>query len=659
MTVALALACARASASPLQAGTWDGEIDADFATDSYRVHQDGQTQQDLTARRRRWLEELSLYNRGWYLYDPRLYTGNVGFTLGLVQDHGSADGQSDSRHSRLLGYSFDSMLFAELPYSLQTYTNRSERYQLLPFSRTQAALRNVGAVVNLREDSALRRFKLRHLSSNLRLEEQRLDETNTPVAGAAYRRDELRRTLTWEVADGFETADLDWRLQTDDFSNRVYPAGSYRAVNASGNFSIDFGSRLNRRFDSHVSQSTRSGPYGTSLLVTDERLHVDHYANLSTEAMFQSIRVSTRDSSATTYTGSSGVNYHPFRNLGTMLDLSASRTELTAGERSNRAAQLLLSYEHTLPARGRFFVILTGRERIDDNHLAAARLEVVDEGHAAPAVLGAGAGFLLEQGFADPNSIEVVDARGGARLPTALGIDFELVTEGNRTRIVPMVTSVVIRPGDPLVVTYYFQVDPSIRYRTAGRSVSAGVSIRNVTASVGRDVTTPTVVAGQDAGFLVEERRSRADLELAGHVAGLRSTTSTSWLRYDSNRLAYTQRRWSELLQYRPTERTTLSLVGDWSVTNFDAPARRSDVKSARLSADYYGPGGWWVTATLSRRTNRDTQLAAEAINEAQLRARREYGRLTLSGALTAGDRNRGGTRLQNWGLDINVTRRF
>jgi hypothetical protein len=644
--------------SAFQLGAWEGVADLDYANSHIRTRSTDDSIASDSAQRR-WLEELTIRNRGWYFYDPALDRGTLGVTIGQIQGYSASAGQSDRTRARIDGYSFEQMILPDFAYSGLLYANRTQSYVIQPFSHTQVASRNLGADARMLEDNFLRRWRIRHFTSNLRVERQHLEELTTPLVGQPYRRDELRRTLVYDGANGFETADLDWRLQSDDVDNRLYPAGSYRSYTASGNFSVDFGPWLNRRFDSHVSQTSRTGLNDTSLLITNERLHIDHYTNLATDQLYGSTRVTTRDGIVTTQSGASGVDYRPFRNLDASAQVSVSHGSLPTGTRDDRMGRLDLSYSHALPWHGKLYVTAGGRERLDDNQLTAARIAVVDEAHAAPAVLGAGAGFLLDQSFADPTAIEVVDTRGGARLPTALGIDYDIVAEGNRTRVVPLVTSAVIHPDDPLVVSYAYAVDPSIRYRTSSRSITAGVTLRNLSVAIGHERSVPTLLAGQDGRFLIDERRDHADVELRADGRVVRGGVAANWVRYDSNRLSYTQRRLSEFTRYQAMPNLDLGLVADWSVTDFETPQRRTDARSVRLTADYYAPRGWWATASVSRRTNRDTTAPFEAINEAMLRARWDYGKFTIDGSLTGGQSERGPVRLSNWGLDIHASRRF
>src|SRR5262249_273256 len=155
-------------------------------------------------------------------------------------------------------------------------------------------------------------------------------------------------------------------------------------------------------------------------------------------------------------------------------------------------------YLHDLPWQGRLSARLGGREQLQDNRLTTSQIEIVDETHAAPSPLGAGAGFLLNQGFVLADSIVVIDIRGGGRQPAVLGVDYDLVQDGHLVRVVPIATSLVIRAGDPLAISYSYQVDPSIKYRTDANWVNIALDFGWVSLSFAHDQNDQKLLSGQD-----------------------------------------------------------------------------------------------------------------------------------------------------------------
>lgn len=641
-----------------RAGTWGGSLQAAYQTDHERSHSpDGAS--DISTTVREISERLLIRNEGFYVFDPRLMRGTLGLTFGLQQEHDTANGNSNSRNMKFKGYSFDTFFLPEKPLSGSIFANRSQSFMTQPFGRTDSTFSNRGATVSLGEDSFLKSKGIRHFRSDLRVEQQRLQEDTTSVLGQGYQRDERRNTLTYGGSNGFDTADLDWRYEFNDLNNLLIPQGSFRSHVASLNYSQDFGQRLNRRLDTHLSYSSRSGVYPTSIFTGDQRLHIDHYTNLSTDYRYQFMQMNTPTGRTTSQFGSFQVQHELYRNLTTSVQTSAARSDLPTGQRASYSGQLDFNYRRGLPWNGIVSVRAGGRNQLDDNQLTASKIDVVDEAHAAPSPLGAGAGFALNQPYAIDSSLVVVDTRGGARLATTLNVDYELIVNGNIVQIVPLITSAVIQPGDPIAVSYSYSIDPTIRYETLGRWVSAGVDFRWISFSVAHDQSSQTLLSGQDQRFLQDTRKDTAQFGLRGGWKAFQGQSEAAFLRYASTRLTYTQQRFSQQLSYRPRSNLTLLLSADSASTSFTLPEHHTNARTLRFTLDWYGRGGWSAAGLLSRRVYADSSTSTETVTEASLRTRWEYGKLTLASALTAGLRERAGFQSSGWRVDLTATRRF
>lgn len=641
----------------LRPGAWGGEMELGFAAERQQTRSDGGPRLDL--RHRRFRERLGIRNQGFSILDPRLFTGSLGLSFDLFQDLDRSEGAATSRQGTLVGYAFDSTFVAEKPYSASLFANRNQSSLTQPFGgRTEIELENRGAVFRLREDSILRDWGIPYFSATGRAHQERTAESTTGL-GQTFRRDELRNVLSVEGRNGFETADLDFRYEFSDLENRALPRLGFQTHAASLNYSLDFGPTLNRRWDSRLSYFARTGLGPMTFFTADEQLRIDHYANLATDYRYLFTNIDTQAGTTSTHNGVFHAQHRLYRNLTTNALLSGIRQELPAGLRNTYAGQLDFSYQRSLPSTGRLFAHAGGRRQLDDNDLEASQVNVTDEPHNAPSPLGGGAGFLLEQPFVVASTIVVVDTRGGARLPTTPGVDYDIVAEGDLTRIVPLPTSLVILPGDPLAVSYTYEVDPSIEYSTASWWLNAGVDLRWVAASFGHEQSDQTQRSGRSSPFLEDRRRDTAQVELRGAWNAFEGRAGAGYLRYDATRLAYTQQRFSQFASYRPWRNLVLALNAEESSTQYTLPVRRSESQSARLTLDWFAPGGWWVTGLAGRRVFKDSSLPTETVNEASLTARLTYGKLDLATGLTVSDRTRGAFRSNDWRLEARVTRRF
>ena len=660
MTALALLASGRTVAQSWQdfhLGTWEGALRLGYGVDQEKLRSPDATA-DTDFSRHRADEQLSVRNQGFFFVDPQLISGDLGITFGLVQDRERSGGTHDSRNGTLVGYAFDSTLFGALPYNGRLYANRNQSIVTQPFGRTEIAFENRGATLQLREDSPLRDRGFPYFSASVRAEQQDTREKTTSVVGQTFRRDERQNTLRIEGHKGFETADLDLQYEFADLHDREFSRSDFQSQTVRLDYSADFGPALNRRADSRLSYYTRTGVSPFSLLTAAEDLRIDHLDNLSTGYRYLLVRSDTQTGISASHNGEFDVRYQPYRNVDTDARVSALHQDLPTGTRDTYASQGAVQYRHSLPWSGTLSARIGGRYQIDDNRLTASQISVTDEAQAAPQFLGAGAGFLLNQSFIVASSIVVVDARGGSRLPTTLGLDYEIVVEGNLTRIVPSPTSAVIQPGDPLAVNYTYELDPSIRYSTTSGSASISLDYRWIAFSYEHEQSNQALISGQDSRFLDDVRKDSAKVDLRGSWEALDAQASAGYVRYDSTRLVYDQHRYTALFTYRPARSVTIALNADQTLTRFTLPLHRTDALSTQLTLDWY-QGAWTTTALVGRRTYRDSLVPTEIINEARVRTRLTYGMLDLTSALTASERTRGSFQTFNWAVDLVAVRRF
>ena len=641
----------------LRLGTWGGESENGYQTERQHTRSGDGQESDFSHRRTQ--ERLSIRNQGFSVLDPRLFTGSLGLTFDLFRDQDRTDGTATSRQGKLTGYSFDSTFFAEKPYGGTLFANRNQNFLTQPFGgRTQIDYENRGAALRLREDSLLRDWGIPYFSSNLRAYQEHIKESTTGF-GQTFQREELRNVLSFDAHKGFETSDLDLRYEFNDLNNLAFATGSFQTQMANLAYSRDFGPNLNRRWDSRISYFTRTGLGSTTFFTADEHVRVDHYKNLFTDYRYLLTRIDTLAGTTSTHSGIFHVQHRLYNNLTTTALASALRQELPAGTRSSDAAQLDFNYQRSLPWNGQVFAHTGGRYQLDENNLTTSQISVIDELRGAPTPLGAGAGFLLSQSFVITSTIVVVDTRSGARLPTTLGVDYDIVAEGDRIRIVPLLSSLVIQPGDPLVVSYTYEVDPSLKYATASGWLNAGVDFRWIAFSFGHEQSAQTLLAGRDSRFLEDRRKDTGRLVLRGAWKALQAQASGAFTRYDSTRLAYTQQQFNQLVSFRPSFDLVLALNAEESSTNFTLPVRQSDTQSLRLTLDWLAPGGWSTTTLVGRRVYKDSLLPTETVSEASFRARLTYRKMEIVSILALNDRTRGAFQTTDRRLDLKIIRRF
>jgi hypothetical protein len=645
------------SLSDLHLGTWGGSVDAGFAVERQQTHSsDGSPQTDTEFNRIG--ARATIRNEGFYFVDPEVVTGNLGLTFGLAQDRANTNGAVTSNSTNLNGYAFDSTFFAASPYNGTLYANRNQNLQTQPFGHYNFDFQNFGGILRLREDSALRDWGFPFFSANLRAEQQQTQQT-TSVPGQTFSQDELRKILSLDCHKGFETADLNATYELNDVNNSINGAESFQSQTANVYYSLDFGPSLNRRSDTRVFYYTRTGAAPLNLFTADETVRIDHQQNLSTSYRYLLTHSDTLSGATNAQTGVFDLEYKPYRDLSTTTQLWGVHESVPTGLRNSAAGQLALLYRHSLQGGGTVFGRLSGRYQLNDNQLNSSQINVTDEPHVAPTPLGAGAGFLLDHSFVVTSSIVVVDRRGGSRLATTPGTDYDIFVEGDLTRIVPLPSSAVIQAGDPLAVSYTYEVDPSVTYSTTSSSVSGGVDFQWISFSAGHEESNQTLLSGTESQFLQDLREDTAQIDLRGAWKTLQGQVGAAYVLYDSTFLAYHQERYTERVSFLAKRNLTLALNGDWTLTDYTLPVRQTDSTSALLTLDWYAGGGWTVTAEGGRRVFKDSQQATQTIDEARLKARLVYGKLDISAVLNASDRTQGAFQATDWNLGVVMTRRF
>lgn len=655
---AVVLASGEVVAQPwIGLGTWDGALESGFALD--RRETKGGSGSNTTSATTRYDERLTVRNTGTYYLDPRLVSTSFSGSFGLFQEQDRFDKRESSTSGTLLGYTFDTVILSEKPYSASTFASRSENVISREFGgRSEISFENRGGTFRLREDSILQDLGVRYFSSVLGAR-QEFTKEDTRVLGQTFKRDETRTIITYEGSKGFETSDLSLRYEFTDLQDKGFGPGDFQSHSTDVGYSLDFGENLSRRWTSRLTYFTRSGLASNTFLSADEQLRIDHYDNLFTDYRYLLTRTETDAGATTTNTGSAKVQQRLYRNLTTAATAQASRQDLPNGERTNYYGQLELDYQRAVPGNGRVFAGAGGRYQIDDNQIARSRIDVVDESHAAPIPLGGSAGFLLGNPFVMVSTVVVVDTRGGARLPTTLGVDYLIVQEGDFTKIVPLAASPVILPGDPLAVTYSFDVAASLRFSTVFWHASLGADFRWIAMSFAHEQSDQSRLSGRDGRFLDDRMVDTARLDLRGDWERIAASSNAQYRVQDSTRLAFTSWQFGQALTVRPLADLVASLTAQETFTDFTIPKRRSTNLSTRGDLTWVPLAGLFVNGFASLIASEDSGLPSETIREAGVRIRWTRGKLDMAPTFTWVDRDRGTIRTTDVRIDFRITRRF
>jgi hypothetical protein len=639
-------------------GTWSGSLGLDYASDT-QTTQSANAQESKTSNQL-FRETLKIANTGFYVIDPRLWIGNLELELGFDQNKSGGAGASETSQGRLIDYSFDSTFLAEKPYTASVFANRNQSQSLQPFGgRREGVMESHGAIFILRQDSVLNDWGFPWFESNLSLRSQH-NKSKTSIFGQSLETDETSKILEFNANKGFETADLGLNYQINDQRNLAFSQGNFQSKAAGLVYSIDFGPTLNRRFDANTSYMTRNGSAPSTTASTSERLHIDHSQNLKTDYLYGFTRQDTNGSSSTMQNGGFSVAHQLYQNLSTTAGVSGSRGALPNGSTSSYGGRLAQSYHHSLPGKGIFSANWSGGYQLNSNNLSSSLISIIDEAHSAPSPLVAGAGFLLNHSFVEATSIVVVNVAGGGRNPTTAGVDYDVITEGNLIRIVPMVGSLRILAGDPLVVSYNYKVDPSLKFASKSSGFGMGVDYRWLAVAFSHQQSEQTPLSGDTSLFLESSRQNIVLISSQGTLLEMPANANLDFNNYKSNSTAYDGLKFGSALIWEVKSNMRMIFGLGASETQYTLPSQHKNAsRSARTSLDWYTLEGWSNSASLDWSSYSDSGAPPQTLMSVNVRSSRTVGKLSLTASAHFSEWLRNGSRSTDLGFNINAVRQF
>jgi hypothetical protein len=602
-------------------------------------------------------ERLALRNVGVFIIDPRLVTLDLGGSFGLVQEERMSPSESPLRvgNGTLHDYALDGSFLSDKPYPFTLFASRNQTTLAQGFGgQSDVTFASRGGILELREGNGLEKYGWLNFRSVLDVRQELLSE-DSAVFGSPFRRDETRNIVRYRGHKGGENSDLDLSYEFNDVRDPLNPSNVFDSHTARLLHSLDFGPTLNRRLDSSLYYFTRTESAPGSYVSVDEGLHIDHHRDFATDYRYGFSRSDSTAGVVTTNTANVGLVHWLYRRLLTTLDARGMHQDLPTGGQTNGGARGTLGYRRSLPWNGEVFLHTSAGHQVDDNDFTASTVDVVDERHVAPPVFGAGAGFLLDNDFVQNDTIVVVDVRGGSRLTATLNVDYVVSPEGPSTKIIPLVGSPVIQPGDPLEVSYTYNVDPGVRYATTSLGASVGVEFPWVAASYEHALSDQTRLAGTATpGFLIDQNLDRFRLELRGQWNGVWAQSAVAYEVLRSTIIDSNAWRFGQLLAYEPRPDIVAQISSDQSLVDYPGQERRSDAYFVRGTVDWFGPPGLSVATFAGYRFFHDTSVPSDELVDAGVRLRWSYRNLEISPSFTWAD-YRG--RLTDMRGEVRITR--
>jgi len=650
-------------------GYWSGEVGLNYMNGQTSLSSPNGSASTSTTNAFR--ESVRITNSGFYILSPRLFTGYASLVLQLNQNKNSGSGDSTAVQGEAIGYDIGGTFLEEKPYTASVFANRSQNQTLQPFGGSVAGIHESrGARFSLRQDSILKDWGYPWVEANLGIREEK-NQNITTSFGHSLSTDEQSRTLDFTASKGFETADLWLNYRFNDQGNAAFSQSNFQSNAAALTYNLDFGPTLNRRLDSTLYYTARNSVSPSTAISNSERVHIDHYQNLSTDYQY-GFDYQTSGGFSTLGQNSGFTVSHQFYNLSTSAGVNGGQTTMPNGSITTYGGQLGQGYNHSLPGKGNFSANWSGSYQLLSNNLSSSSISVIDEAHTAPTPFAAGVGFPLSHNFAVAASIEVFNVRGGGRVPLTTGVDYTVINENNQITIVPLAGSLLISPGDPLVVSYNYQVDANLKSATTSSGFGAGVNYRWISISFRHNQTTQTPLSQTSSLFLQNSREDSVQIGLQGTLLGMaananmsleNSKTTGNSKSTGSNKsadIAYDRGRLGGSLAWVIQSNMRMVFGLNASETKYTLPVQRTNSSiSARGSFDWVPADGWNNSASVNWSSYKGSTIPTETLVQAIAQSSIRRGKLSLTANVALGEWQRLGSRSTNRSFNISVVRQF
>lgn len=632
-------------------GQWQGSLDGGYEWEDQRTDSPGS---HLDLLRNRLDQDINLRNQDFYLIDPRLLQGMAGVNLDFFQEADTIGGRTGHWNGTAIGYNLSTQLLPEEAYTAAFSSNRNDSENSTDFAgRTETITSNLGATAELRNYSDLR-YLLPYFTLRLNARQDEADEKTTQL-GQTYRYNDQRDTIGVDAHKGFQTADLNLQYQfvRDSISgtNRL----SYNTQWLMSNYSLDFGPDLNRHWYSRITYYDIAGTFSQTMLYANEQLHIDHFRNLATTYQYDLARTQSGGQTNTTHLGSFQLYYQLFRSLGTTVGLQGMYETLSGGHIDFYGVSLANNYTRSIPWGGTLYLTLQNQYQENDNHLSSAAIQIVDEQHAAVTT-----GFTLINPFVITSTIVVYDVQSGSRIPTQLGVDYDIVSLGSLTQIVILPTSLVIHLGDALDVSYEYQTQPSARFSVISNNADVGVSFSWIDLNLAYERQHQNLESGQAAQFFlynITSETATADVHRQWDWYGARA--QARFQNYDQTFVAYTMEDFNEYAYVQPGWSLRLGLLGDAMFTDYSKPRRHTSTLDADFTLDRYGSLSGYFSLYARVRRITDSEVPTTNDYEIGLQGHWQYGKLHFEPTLSWAYRTWGAVTVNDPHIMLRIGRYF
>jgi len=640
-------------------GGLDGSLGLGYAQDQQQTSQ--KNTEDSRYRSHDFRESLNLNGKGLYVLDPRLVTINLGAGIELSQQHDDFTEQGNSQDGRFYNYTVDSTFFSQKPYSLFLKADRNEDRTYQNFgTRTSITTTSKNARATLNEQSILKDMGFPFFSTTLDLNQRQINESSKGN-GQNFRRKEEHNVLKYDAHKGYQTADLSLKYRFEDIRDKLDTGNDFSSHNVNLFYSQDFGPTLNRTWSSNANYRQRSGLRGSDTVTVKENLRIHHNVDLSSNYGYAFNQNNTETGSTTSNSVNLSVNHTLYGSLTSIVNVQGNFVTLPSGTTKSYGAGPGFSYHRKISEKGRLTLQARGHYQINDNNLSSNSIQVNNEMHQITADYPlADNGFLLQNRLVEISSIVVVDRRDNGQFAIIPGIDYEVLGEGDRTRIRALPGSALLHAGDPLEVSYRYQVAPSISYSVQSLSLGGGVDFGWLSFSVARSSSNQELLRGTGNNLLQDTIIDTAELRLNGRWQGLQASVGFGLKKESSTDQQYTTRNFTQSVSYAGFRWFSLTANLAEAFTEFTLPNQRSSASyTANMALNGAIARNWLTRVFAGYRMSRDSDIEDRTTARAGIHTQRNFAKLTFSADLLWSELSSGLTNTTDRRINMQVIRRF
>ena len=224
------------------------------------------------------------------------------------------------------------------------------------------------------------------------------------------------------------------------------------------------------------------------------------------------------------------------------------------------------------------------------------------------------------------------DTRGGGRIPTVRGVDYNVLTVGDLTQIAVIPTSLIIQPGDPLAVSYSYQTAPSSRYDTTSLTVTVGLNFSWINGSFQRLVLRENLLSGQAAQqFLYNVTQNTATVAVHRDWEIVGGRAQALYEEYNGSNLSFDLQNYGGHLSAQPSWKVMIGADANAIITDYSTPIKRhTSDQEYQLTLDRFTAAGNSLSIFGRMRQMQDSLIPTETEFEAGLAGRWTYGKFEV-----------------------------